>query len=68
VIRLTKGKRGTRLAVVASAGVVVGSAAPLIASGIALLSVGTNPLLLISAGSVLLYVVLVISSMWYWLK
>jgi hypothetical protein len=76
VIRLTKGKRGTRLAVASAAGVVVGSAAPLIASGVALLSLGMNaqafgvmsPMLLIGAGSVLLYVILVISSMWYWLK
>jgi hypothetical protein len=66
IIRLTKGKRGIRLAVVASAGVVAGSSAPLLATGISLGAM--QPMLLLGAGSVLLYCALVIWSMWYWLR
>jgi hypothetical protein len=66
VTRLTQGKRGVPLAVTAAAGVVVGAAAPLIASSLNFGAV--SPMLLVGVGSVLLYVILVISSMWYWLK
>ena len=65
IIGITRGKRGPVLASVASAGSIVGAAAPILMLG---LSTGFGAGLLFPAGYVLLYLAIVIPALWYWIK
>jgi hypothetical protein len=65
IVRVVKGKRGIPLAVVASAGVVLGALAPFA------FSLARAPLesqSLSALGGVAVYIALAISGVWYWLR
>jgi hypothetical protein len=70
VVAVVRGKRGTPLAVVASAGVVLGALVPLAVTVSRTMQVpGMGPeVMLYPLGAVAVYAALAVSGVWYWIR